>query len=168
MTGTALVHVSRPRGRPSKYNRDVADAVLELMSAGMSLRRIERIHGMPPRTTVRNWAIDDVDGFAARFARAELMRMDELGDEILDIADTPEIGQRIKVTGNGTVVEISGADMVEHRKLRIHVRMFLMAKLARKRYGDPREAPQADAGPQELRIVVDGGLPDVNRTPKAP
>ena len=56
-------------GRPSLYTPATADRILAELSNGRPLERICRDPGMPSSTTVRQWAVEDRDGFAARYAR---------------------------------------------------------------------------------------------------
>ena len=57
-------------GRPSRYTREIADWLLGELSAGRRLREICSDAGMPSANTVRLWAAQDRDGFAARFRNA--------------------------------------------------------------------------------------------------
>ena len=44
---------------------------------------------MPPRTTVQQWVIDDVQGFSVQYTRARDIGLDALADEILDATANP-------------------------------------------------------------------------------
>lgn len=80
--------VTRSPGRPSRYRRAAADDILARLADGESLRAICRADGMPPESTVRGWAIDDVDGFAARYARARELQAHAVAEEGLAQAMT--------------------------------------------------------------------------------
>lgn len=115
---------------------------------------------MPPEVTVRRWVIDDVEGFSAQYARARDMGLDSMADEIIAIADTPEIGTKSvsKVTG----LEITEGDMVEHRRLRVDVRKWYLSKLAPKKYGEKVALTDGDGKPLQGAPVV----PVINVTVK--
>jgi hypothetical protein len=56
-------------GRPSLYTPAIAERILAELSNGRTLTAVCRDPGMPSSTTVRQWAVEDRDGFAARYAR---------------------------------------------------------------------------------------------------
>lgn len=80
------------------------------------------------------WRINADPEFLDRYVRAKEMGMDALADEIVDIADTPQIGEIVTRTPKG--VEVKTADMLGHRNLRIESRKWLLAKLKPKVYHD--------------------------------
>lgn len=108
------------RGRKLTYKPEIADEICDRLAQGESLRSICRSEGMPPPSTVRWWVVDDVQGFAAQYARARDFGLDEMAEEIIDIADT----------------RTDGHDDVSHRRLQIDARKWILCKLAPKRYGD--------------------------------
>lgn len=108
------------RGRKSTYTPEIADEICDRLGQGESLRSICRSEGMPPPSTVRWWVVDDVNGFAAQYARSRDFGLDEMAEEIIDIADT----------------RTDGHDDVGHRRLQIDARKWILCKLAPRRYGD--------------------------------
>lgn len=56
-------------GRPSLYTPAIAERILAELSDGRPLERICRDPGMPSSTTVRQWVVENRDGFAARYAQ---------------------------------------------------------------------------------------------------
>ena len=82
------------------------------------------------------------------YAHAREAQLQILADEIQEIADAPQIGETITVKGEEREVKI--ADMLEHRKLRIDARKWLLAKLAPKKYGDKTAITGADGGPLQI------------------
>lgn len=120
------------------YNRALADHILSRLARGESLRGICRDPGISfSEAAVRSWAVDDVDGFAARYAQARDQGLDSLADEIIEISNTPVIGEKTVTKATGT--ETTTGDMVEHRRLQVDARKWYLAKLAPKRYGDKQE-----------------------------
>ena len=71
---------------------------------------------MPSEALVRSWAIDNVDGFSARYARAREIQADVLAEDTVEIADTEEDPQKARV--------------------RIDARKWFASKVAPKKYGD--------------------------------
>jgi len=69
-----------------------------------------------------------------RYARAKEKQIDLMAERIIEIADTPQEGITITEKPNG--VEISKGDMIQHRRLQIDTRKWLMAKLVPKKYGE--------------------------------
>lgn len=151
-------------GRPSTYTAEKADEILQRLAAGETLRGICRDEHMPPSSTVRWWVVNDEGpGFAARYACAREMGMDELGDEIVEIADE---------TSKDTVTDAQGNDRantewISRSKLRVDTRKFLMSKIAAARYGDKLDvAVSGDvsfgARLAASRTKLSAGEPDVD------
>ncbi|SCB16478.1 hypothetical protein [Rhizobium hainanense] len=122
-------------GRPSDFTPVVADAICERLADGESLKSICTSDGMPHRATVFRWLGAHAD-FRDSYARAREAQADALFDEILDIANTPITGEKTKVDKNGNVIEMTKADMIDHRRLQIDARKWIAAKLRPKVYGD--------------------------------
>lgn len=122
-------------GRPSLYSVEVAAAICERLSNGESLRKICLDDKMPGRQTVLAWLDDDTKAeFRTKYARAREAQADFLADEIVEIANTPEIGTKSTTKEWGT--EIAEGDMIEHRRLKVLARQWYAAKLNPKKYGD--------------------------------
>lgn len=90
---------------------------------------------------MRQWVIDNREGFSAHYTRARDIGLDALADEAIEIADTPMIGEKRKVKGTGDTaeVEVTTGDMVERARLRVEARKWYLSKLAPKKYGDKLE-----------------------------
>lgn len=69
-----------------------------------------------------------------RYARAKQIQAEILASEILSIADTTQEG--VKVVEKPTGIETITGDMIEHRRLRVESRKWLLSKLLPKKYGD--------------------------------
>jgi hypothetical protein len=108
------------KGRPTRYREALAGAILARLALGESLRAICRPDEMPAESTVRLWAIEDREGFAARYVRARDLGLDALADVLLEI---PEI-----------------APDAASGRLRFEVLRWYLSKLAPKRYGERLEA----------------------------
>ena len=122
-------------GRPSKYIPELAANICERLAAGESLRAVCRSEGMPPESTVRGWALDDVEGFSAQYARAREIGCYAMADELREIADTPQQGVKTKMMPEGKTEETWG-DMIEHRRLQVDARKWLLSKMLPATFGD--------------------------------
>lgn len=148
------------RGRPCTYSGDVATEILRRLAAGETLKGICRDEGMPPESTVREWALDDREGFAARYARARELGAYAMADELLEISDDGR---------NDWVEREAGGKLLDHEhvqrsKLRADTRKWLLSKQLPKVFGDKLDvtsqgekmnqgfvmvAPSEAAGPAE-------------------
>jgi hypothetical protein len=100
----------------AKYTPKIAAEICRRLASGEGLRGICRDSGMPSEALVRSWAIDNVDGFSARYARAREIQADVLAEDTVEIADTEEDPQKARV--------------------RIDARKWFASKVAPKKYGD--------------------------------
>jgi hypothetical protein len=73
-------------------------------------------------------------GLSASIARARDIGYDALAEECLQIADTPQFGQKQVMSDEGATTTIE--DMLGHRKLQIETRLKLLAKFHPTKYGD--------------------------------
>lgn len=120
--------------RATTYTPEIGALICEKLAEGQSLRSICKTTGMPPESTVRRWVVEDVAGFAAHYTRARDLGLDSLAEEILEIANTPQVGTKTTTKATGT--ETTEADMIEHRRLQVDARKWYLSKLAPKKYGD--------------------------------
>lgn len=121
-------------GRPSSYTEEIAAEICGRIAEGESLLKICADDHLPNRSTVHEWIVADREGFASKYARAKDACLDLLAEEIIQIADTPEIGQ--KTVSKATGLEVTEGDMVEHRRLKIDARKWYLSKVAPKKYGE--------------------------------
>jgi hypothetical protein len=126
----------RQPGRPSKFTQAIADRICDRLAQGESLRKIAGTKQMPTMTTVFRWLQKD-EKFREQYARARELQADTLADEILDIANTPQIGT--KTVSKSTGLEVTEGDMIEHRRLQVDARKWYTGKLAPKKYGDRQQ-----------------------------
>lgn len=121
------------RGRPSKFTQALADSICARLSNGETLRAICRDEGMPRESTVRAWALDDVGGFYAHYARAREIGYAGLADELAEIAD--------------------GTGDPARDRLRVDTRKWLLSKALPKVYGDKVEHTGPNGGPIQITRV---------------
>jgi hypothetical protein len=125
---------SKPKGRPSSYTAEVAEAICARLAEGESLNRICKDAGLPSEATVRMWALDDIDGFATKYARAREIGYDCLAEQILSLSDECRMGE--KTVSKATGLEVTTGDMVERSRLQVEARKWLLSKMLPKRYGE--------------------------------
>jgi len=120
------------RGRPSKYTPEVADIILKGVSEGLSLRKVCEPDDMPSEASVRQWVIDDKEGFSAHYTRARDIGLDCRADALVEAAK-----------------EAKDASL---GRLSFDADRWYLSKLAPKRYGDKitQEHTGADGGPMKV------------------
>ena len=89
---------------------------------------------LPTYAAIKEWLQQEPE-LVAQYARAKEDQADLVFEEILQIADTPQIGVKTKIDDTGKSEETRG-DMIEHRRLRVDARKWYLSKLAPKKYGD--------------------------------
>ena len=133
------------RARP-KYNRAKVDVILMRIAVdGMSLRAACEEHDLS-HGTFSEWIVDDVDGLADRYARAQKARAHVLADEIIEIADDGTNDTYVDEKGQTRVDQ----DHIQRSRLRVDTRKWVLAKVLPKVYG---EKVEVDAGPNALAAL---------------
>lgn len=143
------------RGRPTSYTPEIAARICERIALGESLRSICRDEGFPPVPTVCEWVIKDRDGFSEQYALARDIGLDLMAMETIEIADTPEFGEKLKIDADGNE-EVTTGDMIEHRRLRVDTRKWYLSKLAPKRYGETRPEPAVASSNFQVLVLSAG------------
>lgn len=138
-------------GRPSLYTDAIADEICRRLAEGEALREICRSEGYPSEAAVRSWAIDDLHGFGARYARAREIGYDVIAEGILELADTALIGT--KSVSKPTGVETTEGDNVDRSRLQIDARKWLLSKMLPKKYGDKLELAGDKTSPLVVQVV---------------
>lgn len=123
-------------GRPSKYSKEIADRICEMISASSKgLSTICKLKSMPSFVTVYSWLNNpENDYFLKQYTRAREAQAEFLADEIIEIADTARKGTKTRETKDGLFKETG--DMVDRSRLMIDARKWKASKLAPKKYGD--------------------------------
>ena len=146
---------AKPRAKtkaPVRWSQALADRICERLKGGESLNEICKNKGYPSEAAVREWARDDKNGFTSSYARARELGYCRLAEEILRIADTPVIGEKrttkpvtTKNSDGNTVdtglllEEVTQGDMIDHRRLQIDTRKWMLSKMLPKIYGDKQQ-----------------------------
>ncbi len=128
------------------FTPEIADRILDQISAGKSLTAVCKAKGMPAPCTIYRW-VQAIPAFAARFEMAKEERAHMLADEILAIADAPA----------------ETNEQVQRARLRVDTRKWIASKLAPRFYADRIEATAvvaivdlAGALEAARRRVIDG------------
>jgi hypothetical protein len=125
------------KGEFTTYDKETGDRLCQLIVEKQTLRTIFAREDMPSVSTFYKWLIED-KAFAEQYARAKEIQIDLLVNEIIDIADNTQDGQKTKINDDGKNIteETVTADMIDHRKLRIEARKWYAGKMKPKKYGD--------------------------------
>lgn len=144
--------MTRPGGRPTDYNQEIADLICEKLSDGISLREICQADDMPARATVFRW-LGLHKEFSDQYARAKEEQAEALADEIVAIADD-KTGDTV-VTDDGR--EIANSEFIARSRLRVDARKWVASKLKPKKYGDKvqTEVSGPDGGAQQVKWTVE-------------
>ena len=136
-------------GRPEIYTKKLADSICALLAKGESLRAVCRREGMPNRATVTNWLITDKEGFFSQYTRARDIGLDEMADELFDIADDSTRDTFVDDNGN----ERTNSEVVARSRLRVDTRKWYLSKLAPKKYGDRITQEVVGEGGGPVKVV---------------
>ena len=140
---------SKKMGRPSKYTPELAAEICERLSDGEPLRQICRDDHMPSWTSIYAWAAYDKE-LSERIAQARKQGYDAIAEDLLQIADTPLIGEEETSSNNG--LTITRKDMLGHRKLQIETRLKLLSKWDPEKYGDRQILAGDKNNPLEITV----------------
>lgn len=147
-----MTDTSQPgRGRPLTYTVELAETICAELVKGRTLRAVCRDEGMPPEGTVRLWALDDRDGFAARYAKAREIGYLTMADELLEIADDDR-GDLAEVGEDGR--RRMDTEFVGRSRLKLDTRKWLLSKALPKLYGDKLAVTGADGGALKSEVTV--------------
>lgn len=125
------------KGRTTKYTKALADKICERLAQGESLRRICADESFPHESTVRNWAVENRNGFFTQYARARDIGLDAMAEETLDIADDGQNDWMESFNSEGESIGWKlNHEHVQRSRLRIDARKWYLSKMAPKRYGD--------------------------------
>lgn len=117
------------------YTPALADEICARHADGETLNEICRDEHMPSSSAVRRWVIDDIDGFAARYARARDLLLEHWADESIGIADDGR-NDWMERHGKEDKGWQANGEHIQRSRLRIDQRKWLLSKLKPERYGD--------------------------------
>lgn len=121
-------------GRPTDYTQELADKICECLADGQSMRTVCAQEDMPAMSSVFKWLRENEE-FSHQYAKAKEESSDAMAEDLLNIADTPVMGEIKTIKPDGTV-EIKQDEMLGHRRLQVDTRKWLMSKMKPKKYGE--------------------------------
>lgn len=119
--------------RPSDYTPEIAGRICELLSNGMSLRKICEMDWAPDRVTVFRW-IQAHTEFRSQYAQAREAQAETWADELIDLADN--------------------ADDSQKARLQIDTRKWVASKLLPKKYGERQQIEHSTDPDKPFQVVV--------------
>jgi hypothetical protein len=124
----------------------------EIATTPKSLATIcKEIPGAPNPASVYRWMSQD-KSLSERYARAKHEQLQVLADEIVYLADTDRICEKVTIKADGSR-EVVILDSVERTKVQIDSRKWLLSKLAPAKYGDRLGLTNAD-GTGDATLII--------------
>ena|ERR1700677_1889117 len=124
-------------GAPTDYTDELAELICsDIATSTKSLKTICEDSGYPDPATIYRW-LHKYKPFCEMYTRARQDQAQLMAEQIIEIADTTEVGEVVTVTPRGT--ETRTGDMTDHRRLRIDARKWVASKLLPMKYGDSRD-----------------------------
>ena len=126
----------RPVGRPKVLTQAPKTEICERIAEGETLRAICRSAHIPSRSVIHRELLADV-AFADQYARAKELQLEEMEDELLEIADdgTNDWMERNGEGGGAAGWRVNG-EHIQRSRARIETRKWIMSKRAPKKYGE--------------------------------
>lgn len=181
-----LYYAPRPtRGQPTRYSKALAERICERIAGGEYLIEICEDADMPGETTVRGWDLAGRSStdeerarlpygeFSAMYARAREIQLEHMNERALvrsrkpgktyvTVTRTEKVGRTTK-----TIKELREVDDHQGAKLEIDAIHWAQERLAWRRYGkrvpkvEAENVAQVEENPGlEVRVIIEGGLPD--------
>jgi hypothetical protein len=119
----------------SRYTPELAAEICRRLAAGETLRGICRDPHMPAESSVREWVLDNRDGFATPYRRARDLQLEHWADAIIDIADDGSNDWMERHEKNNVGWQVNG-EHVQRSRLRSDNRKWLLSKLRPDKYGE--------------------------------
>ena len=116
-------------GQVSHYNAEDAATICAGLAEGNALLAICQAMGLPYATAMQ-WEFDHAD-HGDNAARARQIGCEAIAEEMLGIADTPQLGVET-ITKDDGKIETREGDMIRHRQMRIDTRKWLLSKWHKK------------------------------------
>ena len=130
-------------GETSTFTHETARLICEQLATGKTLREVCRAENMPPESTVRLWALDDREGFAAHYTRAREIGYHAMADDMLEIADDGRNDWMERNGEDGAGWSVNGEHM-QRSRLRVDTRKWMLSKALPKVYGDKLDLTHAN------------------------
>lgn len=108
------------------------DLICQAMADGLTRTKACELYGLSA-AMVWFW-FEQYPELRAKYDKAREALMAHWEDQIMDITDTPLEGTIERDTPQGLTIE--RRDMIEHRKLQVHTRQWMLSKLKPRQFGD--------------------------------
>lgn len=107
---------------------------------------------MPAQSTIYQWLLR-TPAFAEKYARARELWAESEFEKMMEIADTPQLGEKTKISEGKT--EITTGDMVDHRRLQVDTRKWALARMSPRKYSERllNEHSGPEGKPLEIRVT---------------
>jgi hypothetical protein len=99
---------------------------------------------------VRAWALEDIDGFGARYAYSRQMGLDTMAEQLLEIADDGT-NDFVADKHGGTALNM---EHINRSRLRVDTRKWYLSKLAPKRYGEKVDVNVGGQSENPVQTVI--------------
>lgn len=146
-------------GRPTNYNPEIAARICELIAThDCGLDKLSAMYDdIPSKQIIRLWQLKHPE-FYDQYMRAKVFQVNNLAEDILEIADDSSGDVRYDKDGNASL----NGEFVARSKIRVDTRKWLAAKLAPKIYGDLKTEDKTPANEtlQKIKDLVS----DLNKT----
>jgi hypothetical protein len=126
------------------FTAEIAQAIVERLEAGETLRAVCRDAGMPDERTVRRWALNDVEGFGVTYSRAREVGAYAMADGLLEIVDDGSNDWMEGKDGEIPGWRLNG-EHVQRSRLRADTRKWLLSKILPSVFGDRQHLQQLDS-----------------------
>lgn len=133
--------------RPSKYNQQIANKILGLISEGNSLREICKSKDMPSEAAVYRW-LNKLETFRSNYVRACEDRTEVRVEQIAEIEQ--EMIREVKECDDSKLANA----LVQAYKQKIDDIKWIASKLKNKKYGDRLALAGDDSSPLQINFAV--------------
>jgi len=121
------------------FDQAKADEICERIANGESLREIAKAMNLGSPSKICAEASKNPE-FAEQYARAMDIRVENLADELIDIAEDGSNDWMERQNRDGSTYIAFDREAIERSRLRIDTRKWIASKLKPKKYGDRIQA----------------------------
>ena len=122
------------REKAPKYTPEIAKAVCDLLTDGMSLRKVCKQLNVA-KSTILDWRDNNINGFGVQYTRAREIGYLELAEDLLEISDDGSNDWIASNDPENPGYKLNG-EHVQRSRLRTDTRKWLLSKMLPKVYGD--------------------------------
>jgi hypothetical protein len=143
---------SKPMGRPTIYNRELAEKVCDIIACStVGIKKLsEMYHDFPDESSIRLWRVKHEE-FSRLYALAKTTQAELLAEEMLEIADDARNDWMENTSDDEGLGYRMNGEHVNRARLRIDTRKFLASKLLPKKYGDTKQVEDLTADRDRLK-----------------